>query len=76
MPHVLIVDDDANTREALMEITAAEGFTTAMAGSIREAQAQIMRQRPDVVLIDLKLPDGSGMDLFNDIESPPRPKLC
>ena len=28
-----------------------------------------MRQRPDVVLIDLKLPDGSGMDLFNDIES-------
>jgi two-component system, NtrC family, response regulator AtoC len=69
MPHVLIVDDDENTREALMEITAGEGFTTATAGSIREAQAQIMRQRPDVVLIDLKLPDGNGMDLFNDIES-------
>lgn len=69
MPHVLIVDDDVNTREALVEITAAEGFTTAVAGTIREAQMQIMRQRPDVVLIDLKLPDGSGMDLFNDIES-------
>ncbi|HJU71201.1 MAG TPA: sigma-54 dependent transcriptional regulator [Paucimonas sp.] len=69
MPHVLIVDDDVNTREALVEITAAEGFSTAVAGNIREAQAQIMRQRPDVVLIDLKLPDGSGMDLFNDIES-------
>ncbi len=69
MPHVLIVDDDVNTRDALVEITAAEGFSTAVAGNIREAQAQIMRQRPDVVLIDLKLPDGSGMDLFNDIES-------
>jgi two-component system response regulator AtoC len=69
MPHVLIVDDDINTREALVEITAAEGFTTAVAGSVREAQGQITRQRPDVVLIDLKLPDGSGMDLFNDIES-------
>ncbi|HYD60684.1 MAG TPA: sigma-54 dependent transcriptional regulator [Noviherbaspirillum sp.] len=69
MPHVLIVDDDVNTREALVEITAAEGFTTAVAGNIKDAQAQIMHQRPDVVLIDLKLPDGSGMDLFNDIES-------
>jgi two-component system response regulator AtoC len=69
MPHVLIVDDDLNTREALVEISTAEGFSTAVAGNIREAQIQIARQRPDVVLIDLKLPDGSGMDLFNDIES-------
>ncbi|HEY4542835.1 MAG TPA: sigma-54 dependent transcriptional regulator [Noviherbaspirillum sp.] len=69
MPHVLIVDDDVNTREALAEIAAAEGFTAAVAGTIRDAQLQIMRRRPDVVLIDIKLPDGSGMDLFNDIES-------
>jgi two-component system response regulator AtoC len=69
MPHVLIVDDDLNTREALVEITAAEGFSTAVAGSIQDAKAQIARQRPDVVLIDLKLPDGNGLDLFNDIES-------
>jgi len=48
---------------------AAEGFTAAVAGTIRQAQDQIMRQRPDVVLVDIKLPDGSGMDLFNDIES-------
>jgi two-component system response regulator AtoC len=69
MPHVLIVDDDSNTREALGEIAAAEGFTSAAAGNIRDAQRQIASQRPDVVLIDLKLPDGNGMDLFNDIES-------
>jgi DNA-binding NtrC family response regulator len=69
MPHVLVVDDDVNTREALMEIVAAEGLTAAAAGSIQEAQGEIKRRRPDVVLIDLKLPDGSGMELFNDIES-------
>jgi len=69
MPHVLIVDDDVNTREALAEITAAEGFSAAVAGSIREAQIHMQRQRPDVVLIDIELPDGSGIDLFNDIES-------
>jgi DNA-binding NtrC family response regulator len=68
MSHVLIVDDDANTREALAAIAAAEGFTTASAGSIEEARIQLVRQRPDVVIMDLRLPDGSGMDLFEDLE--------
>lgn len=71
MPHVLIVDDDSNTRDALVEITRAEGFTSAVAGSVRDAQLQIACQRPDLVLIDLRLPDGNGMDLFQDIETRP-----
>jgi|KBSMisStandDraft_5_1062788.scaffolds.fasta_scaffold29405_3 DNA-binding NtrC family response regulator len=68
MSHVLIVDDDSNTRDALAAIATAEGFTTACAGSIAEARIQLVRQRPDVVLMDLRLPDGSGMDLFEDLE--------
>jgi DNA-binding NtrC family response regulator len=68
MSHVLIVDDDSNTRDALAAVAAAEGFTTACAGSIAEARIQLVRQRPDVVLMVLKLPDGSGMDLFDDLE--------
>ncbi len=68
MPHVLIVDDDANTREALIALAKAEGFTSAAAGSVAEARIQLVRQRPDVVLMDLRLPDGSGMDLFDDLE--------
>lgn len=72
MPHVLIVDDEPNTRAALAEIVAAEGFTTAVAGDLREARIQIVRQAPDAVLTDLKLPDGSGMDLFQDLD----PKLA
>ncbi len=68
MPHVLIVDDDANTREALAAIATVEGFTTATAGGIAEARIQLVRQRPDVVLMDLRLPDGSGMELFDDLE--------
>ncbi|MBI1890076.1 MAG: sigma-54-dependent Fis family transcriptional regulator [Burkholderiales bacterium] len=69
MPHVLIVDDDVETREALAEIVMAEGFTVAVAGNVRDAQSQIARRCPDVVLADLKLPDGNGMDLFSDVES-------
>ncbi|RZS78801.1 sigma-54-dependent transcriptional regulator [Pigmentiphaga kullae] len=68
MPHVLIVDDEPNTRAALAEIVGAEGFTTAVAGDLREARIQIVRQSPDVVLTDLKLPDGSGMDLFKELD--------
>jgi DNA-binding NtrC family response regulator len=68
MPHVLIVDDDANTREALAALATQEGFTTAVAGSVAEARIQLVRQRPDVVLMDLRLPDGSGIDLFEDLE--------
>ena len=68
MSHVLIVDDDENTREALAAIAAAEGFTTALAGSVAEARIHLVRQRPDVVLMDLRLPDGSGIDLFEDLE--------
>ncbi|VCU69847.1 Transcriptional regulatory protein ZraR [Pigmentiphaga humi] len=68
MPHVLIVDDEPNTRAALAEIVADEGFTTAVAADLREARIQIVRQNPDVVLTDLKLPDGSGMDLFKELD--------
>ncbi|HSS28181.1 MAG TPA: sigma-54 dependent transcriptional regulator [Usitatibacter sp.] len=68
MSHVLIVDDDANTREALAALASHEGFTVATSGSLAEARIQLVRQRPDVLLMDLKLPDGSGMDLFQDLE--------
>jgi DNA-binding NtrC family response regulator len=68
MSHVLIVDDDANTRDALAVLSTQEGFTTAVAGSVAEARIQLVRQRPDVVLMDLRLPDGSGIDLLEDLE--------
>jgi DNA-binding NtrC family response regulator len=70
MPHVLIVDDDHNGRAALVELVGAEGFTVVGAGDLREARIQMTRQQPDVVLIDLQLPDGSGMDLIGDLENP------
>jgi two-component system response regulator AtoC len=68
MPHVLIVDNDAAVREALLGICAAEGFTSVATSTLREAQIQLMRHRPAVVLADLTLPDGSGIDLFNEID--------
>lgn len=69
MPHALIVDDDVDALEALAPLVEMEGFSTAVATSLQEAREQMARQRPDVVLLDLVLPDGDGMDLFQDVES-------
>ncbi|OWT67937.1 MULTISPECIES: sigma-54 dependent transcriptional regulator [unclassified Achromobacter] len=70
MPHVLIVDDESPVRTALAEIVKDEGFTVAQASDLREAKIQILRQAPDLVLSDLQLPDGTGLDIFQALSSP------
>jgi DNA-binding NtrC family response regulator len=67
MPHVLIVDDDDSTREALSALVVAEGFTVAVARDLREGTIQLGRQMPDAILSDLRLPDGSGLELLRGI---------
>ena len=70
MPHVLIVDDDHDTANALAELVRMEGLTVDNASSLQQARISMGRRRPDLVLLDLTLPDGEGMELFDDIESP------
>ncbi|MFC4276931.1 sigma-54-dependent transcriptional regulator [Achromobacter aloeverae] len=70
MPHVLIVDDESPVRTALAEIVKDEGFTVAQASDLREAKIQILRQAPDLVLSDLQLPDGNGLEIFQALSSP------
>jgi DNA-binding NtrC family response regulator len=71
MPHALLVDDDANFVLGLAEVVGREGFTTKAAHTLKEARAELAKAVPDVVLIDLHLPDGSGLDLFKDLEGTP-----
>lgn len=68
MPHVLIVDDEPNSAEMLSTVVRGEGFTTSVAGSLREARQQLLMMPAQAVLLDLRLPDGSGLDLFEDTE--------
>jgi two-component system, NtrC family, response regulator HydG len=48
---------------------AREGFSVAAASTLREARTRMNEQRPEVVFLDLQLPDGNGMDLFEDVKS-------
>jgi two-component system response regulator AtoC len=66
MTHALIVEDDADSAETMAALIASQGFTVAIARTLRDARRQVILQLPDLVLLDLQLPDGSGMDLFQD----------
>ncbi|HEX5686422.1 MAG TPA: sigma 54-interacting transcriptional regulator, partial [Ideonella sp.] len=66
MNHVLIVDDDVDSATSLRDLVATENFSVALAHTLRDARRQIALQPPDLVLLDLQLPDGSGLDLFSD----------
>src|SRR5688572_21984575 len=68
MPHVLLVDDDPEQLEWLSEFAKGEGFTVAKASSLRAARIQLTQMRPDVLLTDLQLPDGNGIELVEDLE--------
>lgn len=67
MPHILIVDDDKASAQALAQIVLMENFTVAITYCLAEARAQINKRPPDVILTDLMLPDGQGLELFDDI---------
>lgn len=58
---VLIVEDDFATRRQLQRKLSDEGgLTVEVAATVQEALAKLAEQAPDVVLVDLGLPDGSG----------------
>src|SRR5919204_5422100 len=70
MAHALIVDDDPDVVDWLQEVARMEGFTVARAHSIKEARIELGRQRPDVLLTDLRLPDGEGIELVRELDKP------
>ncbi len=66
MSHALIVEDEVDSAQMMAALIATENFTVATAHTLRDARRQIALQQPDIVLLDLQLPDGSGMELFDD----------
>jgi DNA-binding response OmpR family regulator len=70
---VLIVEDDDILRKHLARLFAREGYTVVTAASRGEALAQLGRARFEVLLLDVMLPDGDGLDLLAQIrEHAPR----
>jgi two-component system response regulator RegX3 len=64
---VLLVEDEESITAPLAEALGREGFDTKVAGTVAESLALAKRVRPDLVLLDVMLPDGSGFDVCREL---------
>ncbi|HEU0253650.1 MAG TPA: response regulator, partial [Pyrinomonadaceae bacterium] len=71
---VLIVDDEATIRSTLAEAVSSWGFRTFQASTLSEMRLIVEREQPDAVLLDVKLPDGSGIAALDELKKR-RPQL-
>jgi two-component system, OmpR family, response regulator RegX3 len=62
-PDILLVEDETAITEPLAEALEREGFSARVAGTVAEALQMAGSQAPDLVLLDIGLPDGSGLDV-------------
>ncbi len=77
MPSLLVIDDEPTIRYSFRRVFEGEGVEVLTAATAEEGVAQVRAHGPDVVLLDLQLPDRSGLDVFGDIQKldPRRPVI-
>ena len=68
IPALLIVDDDVGFVRGAAEIARAVGFTVCVAGTVAQALARLADGAFDLALVDLSLPDGSGLQLLDHLD--------
>ena len=66
--NILVVDDQDSIRHFVGHALEDEGYTVRVTGSVREAREAIGQDLPDVAILDLKLPDGNGLELLREIK--------
>jgi DNA-binding NtrC family response regulator len=71
----LIVDDDPAVLQVLGEFVKREAYTVSSAATLSKAREEIAASPPDIVLVDIHLPDGSGLDLLDASEPSAVPEV-
>ena len=69
--HILIVDDELEIRKIIQEILKDEGYSTSTASSAKEARAEVKNKKPDLVFLDIWMPEEDGISLLKDWTSQP-----
>lgn len=69
MKQVLIIDDEEKLRSLMTRIIALEGFEVIQAGDCKSGLKKLEKSDIDVVMCDVKLPDGNGVDLVKEIKA-------
>jgi two-component system nitrogen regulation response regulator GlnG len=75
MPKLLVVDDEPVICQSFEWVFGPAGVDVVTAGTVADGWRRVQDDRPDVIVLDLQLPDGSGMDLFERVRAadPKRP---
>jgi two-component system NtrC family response regulator len=68
LKNILIIDDEEQLRKLLSRIIALEGFSVTEASTIKAATIQLQQQQPEVILCDVRLPDGNGVDFVATVK--------
>jgi DNA-binding NtrC family response regulator len=66
---VLVVDDEPDVRELLDELLANAGYAVSFACDLAELRVAFAQPQPDVVLLDMRLPDGDGIDMIAPLKT-------
>ncbi|MBI3983820.1 response regulator [Candidatus Microgenomates bacterium] len=74
MAKILLVEDDVNLREIYAARLGAEGFEVVAAADGEEALAKSVREKPDLILLDIMMPKISGFDVLDILRSTPQVK--
>ena len=69
MPRVLVVDDDPNARELLRVYLTAKGYEVTEAETGGEGLRRVREDRPHLMLLDINLPDISGLDVLREAKA-------
>ncbi|SMO93114.1 response regulator [Paracoccus laeviglucosivorans] len=67
MNHILIVDDDPEIRNLLRRYLEGQGFRVSTAADRRECESRVADSSPDLIVLDVMLPDGSGLDICRSL---------
>jgi len=66
--NILVVEDQDSIRHFVVKALEDEGHAVTGVGSVREARVAVERDMPDLAFLDLKLPDGNGLELLREIK--------
>jgi len=67
--HILVVDDDAETRRLLQEYLQKQGYRVTSAADGKALRAALVTARPDLIVLDLMLPGEDGLELCRDLRN-------
>jgi two-component system phosphate regulon response regulator OmpR len=68
-PQILVADDDSEIRKLLARYMREQGFRVQLASSCAEVNEKIVVHHLDLIILDVMLPDGSGLDLCRDLRA-------